>query len=187
VDGRVDRELVKRAQQGDRNAYERLARDLARPLYRIAYRIVRDSDQADDAVQQTLVAIWRELPRLRDPGRLEAWTYRLLMRFCLAESRRQRRMSAAVISITEAVPDTRDVMAGVVLHDELQRAFRTLTFEHRTVLVLRYYVGLSLSEIAEAVGVPYGTVSSRLHHATQQMRAQLVANDQVASWAGLEA
>ena len=71
-------------------------------------------------------------------------------------------------------------MAGVELHDELDRAFRTLTPEHRAVLVLRHYAGLSLPEMADALGVPYGTVSSRLHYATQAMRAQMVANDQIA-------
>lgn len=180
----MDRALVERAQQGDREAYDRLAQEVAGRLYRVAHRIVRDGDQADDAVQQTLVAIWRELPRLRDPERFDAWTYRLLVRFCLAESRRLRRLGTTVVDIHEAVPDGRDAMAGVVLHDELARAFRTLSLEHRTVLVLRHYAGLSLAEIAEATGVPYGTVSSRLHHATQAMRAQLVANDQTAAWAG---
>jgi RNA polymerase sigma-70 factor (ECF subfamily) len=184
MDGRVDRALVERAQQGDRDAYEQLARDVAGRLYRVAHRIVRDGDEADDAVQQTLVAIWRELPRLRDPERFGAWSYRLLVRFCLAETRRARRVRATAISITDTVPDERDAVTGVLLHDELARAFETLTVEHRTVLVLRHYAGLSLAEIAEAVGVPYGTVSSRLHHATQAMRAQLVANDQAAAWAG---
>ena len=65
--------LVERAQQGDRDAYERLATEAARRLYLIAYRIVRDRDRADDAAQQTLVAIWRELPTLRDPERFESW------------------------------------------------------------------------------------------------------------------
>lgn len=183
----MDRALVERAQRGDRDAYERLAGDAARRLYPIAYRIVRDSDEADDAVQQTLVAIWRGLPALRDVERFEAWTYRLLVRFCLAEARRERRKGATVVSITDALPDARDAMAGVVLHDELEQAFRTLTHEHRTVLVLRYYAGLSLPEIADALGVPYGTISSRLHHATQAMRARLVANDRVAAWGGRQA
>jgi RNA polymerase sigma-70 factor (ECF subfamily) len=171
--------LVERAQQGDRDAYERLARDAARQLYLVAYRITRDSDQADDAVQQTLVAIWQELTSLRDPERFEAWTYRMVVRACLAESRRQRRSGTAVVSITDHVPDGHDGMARVELDDELDRAFRSLTPEHRTVLVLRYYAGLALPEIADALGVPYGTVGSRLHHATAAMRAQLTANDRV--------
>jgi hypothetical protein len=81
----VDQDLVVRAQNGDREACETLARASARRLYLAAHRIVRDSDRADDAVQQTLVAMWRELPSLRDPDRFEAWTYRLVVRFCLSD------------------------------------------------------------------------------------------------------
>ena len=83
----VDRSLVERAQEGDRDAYEALALASARRLYLTAYRIVRDTDRADDAVQQTLVAMWRELPSLRDPDRFESWTYRLVLRFCCSVSR----------------------------------------------------------------------------------------------------
>jgi DNA-directed RNA polymerase specialized sigma24 family protein len=73
----VDRELVERARHGDRDAYEALARASANRLYATAYRIVHDRDLADDALQQTLVQMWRELPSLRDPDRFDAWTYRL--------------------------------------------------------------------------------------------------------------
>jgi len=131
--------LVERAQRGDREAYERLAGGAARRLYLIAWRTVRDSDQADDAVQQTLVAIWRDLPTLRDPDRFEAWTYRLVVRFCLDEVRRDKRRGATIVA---DLPDGRDPIAGVVLHDELDRAFRALTPDHRAVLALRYLVAL---------------------------------------------
>jgi RNA polymerase sigma-70 factor (ECF subfamily) len=82
----MSRALVEQAQQGDRDAYERLARSAAGRLYRVAYRILRDTDQADDAVQQTLVAIWQDLPSLRDPDRFDAWTYRMIVRQCRAET-----------------------------------------------------------------------------------------------------
>jgi RNA polymerase sigma-70 factor (ECF subfamily) len=73
----MSRLLVERAQQGDRDAYEQLARGALRRLFLVASRILRDSDAAEDAVQQTLVDIWRDLPSLRDPDRFDAWTYRL--------------------------------------------------------------------------------------------------------------
>jgi RNA polymerase sigma-70 factor (ECF subfamily) len=183
----MDRILVERARHGDRDAYERLADSVARRLYLIAYRIVRDSDQADDAVQQTLVAIWRELPSLRDPDRFESWTYRLVVRFCLAESRRNRRSGFRMVALDEDVRDGADVLAGVVLHDELDRAFRTLSPEHRAVLVLRHYADLSTNEIADVLGIPAGTVGSRLHHATRAMRARLVADGRPAAVPGASA
>lgn len=180
----MDRSLVERARGGDRDAYEALARASARRLYLTAYRIVRDADQAEDAVQQALVAIWRELPSLRDPDRFESWTYRLVVRFCLAESRRRRRAGIRQIPIDDLVPSRADDFADVDLRDQLSRALHDLSVEHRTVVVLHHYAGLPLAEIAEILGVPYGTVGSRLHHATRALRASLAAADRVPSTGG---
>lgn len=176
----MDRTLVEAAQHGDRDAFERLARAIARRLYLIAYRIVRDSDRADDAVQQALVAIWRELPTLRDPEKFDGWTYRVVVRFCLADVRRTRVAGLSTVSLPDGLREpreTRDEIREVGERDEMERAFLTLTPQHRAVVVLHHYAGLSLAEIAKALGVPYGTVGSRLHHATRALRASLEAND----------
>lgn len=173
----MDRTLVERAQRGDRDAYEALARASASRLYRTAHRIVRDTDRAEDAVQQTLVTIWRELPSLRDPDRFESWTYRLVVRFCLIESRRARRTGIREISLDELTPASSDGIADADLRDQLDRALRELSPEHRAVVVLHHYAGLPLGEIAEILGVPYGTIGSRLHHATRSLRAALEAGE----------
>ena len=107
----MDRALVERAQSGDRNAYEALARASAPRLYATAYRIVRDGDLADEAVQQTLVQMWRELPSLRDPDRFAAWTYRLVVRYCLLDARRARRTGIHEIRIAESTPSRADAYA----------------------------------------------------------------------------
>jgi RNA polymerase sigma-70 factor (ECF subfamily) len=180
----MDRTLVERAQGGDHGAYEALAEASARRLYLAAYRIVRDSDRAQDAVQQTLVAIWRELPSLRDPDRFEAWTYRLVVRFCLAEARRSRRTGIRQIPLDEMTLSGNDPITAVDLRDQLDRALRALSVEHRTVVVLHHYVGLPLGEIAEILGIPYGTVGSRLHTATRALRASIGAGEPVLSTGG---
>ncbi len=97
----MSRALVERAQQGDREAYEELALGVTRQLFLVAARIVRDPDLAQDAVQQTLVAMWRDLPSLRDPDRFEAWTYRMVVRFCRAASRRERRLGVRIVDLSE--------------------------------------------------------------------------------------
>lgn len=173
----MDESLVIRAQRGDRDAYETLARASAPRLYRIAHRIARDPDHADEAVQQTLVALWRELPSLRDPARFEAWTYRLIVRFCLLESRRARRIRLREVALDDVFSSTNDAYADSDIRDRLDRALGELSADHRAVVVLHYYVGLSLAEISSIVGVPYGTVGSRLHHATRSMRSALDAGD----------
>jgi RNA polymerase sigma-70 factor (ECF subfamily) len=171
----MTRELVERAREGDRDAYEQLARGAARRLFLVASRILQDADAAEDAVQQTLVGIWRDLPTLRDPDRFEAWTYRMVVRACRGQGRRERRMGITVHDLSEAVPAGRDPVGDVLLHDELGRAFDALGQEHRTVVVLHHLVGLPLGEIAEILDVPYGTVGSRLHHAMRLMRASIEA------------
>lgn len=176
----MDRALVERAQRGERDAYEALARASARRLYLTAYRIVRDTDRAEDAVQQTLVAIWRELPSLRDPDRFEAWTYRLVVRFCLSEARRVRRTGVREIRLDEREPVRTDPFAASDLRDQLDRALAALSPDHRTVVVLHHYAGLPLGEVAEILGVPYGTVGSRLHHATRALRAAIEAGERPA-------
>jgi RNA polymerase sigma factor (sigma-70 family) len=128
----VDRGLIERAQDGDRDAYEQLARACARRLYGSAYRIVRDRDRADDAVQQVLIAIWRDVMGLRDPDRFDAWTYRLIVRTCLAETRRPRRLRVTLHPLAEDVAvahdDTADAFAATsqsaVLPETTARSWR---------------------------------------------------------------
>ncbi|MEO6208373.1 MAG: sigma-70 family RNA polymerase sigma factor [Candidatus Limnocylindrales bacterium] len=180
----MDRSLVEQAQRGDRDAYEALAHGSARRLYLAAYRIVRDADQAEDAVQQTLVAMWQELPSLRDPDRFESWTYRLVVRFCLAEARRHRRAGIRQIPIDELLPSRGDDFAESDLRDQLTRALEGLSLDHRTVVVLHHYAGLPLAEIAEILGIPFGTVGSRLHHATRALRASLAAGERTTATGG---
>jgi RNA polymerase sigma-70 factor, ECF subfamily len=174
----VDRALVVRAQDGDREAYEAVASAVARSLYLTAYRIVRDADAAHDATQQALVAIWRELPSLRDPDRFHAWAYRLVVRACLDQDRRARRAGVRHVALDDMIPTRDDGIATADTRDQLERALRTLSIQHRTVVVLHHYAGLSLGEIAEILGVPYGTVGSRMHHAIRSLRAALLAADE---------
>jgi RNA polymerase sigma-70 factor, ECF subfamily len=171
----MSRALVERAQRGDRDAYEQLTRDAARRLFLVASRLLRDNDAAEDAVQQTLVTIWRDLATLRDPDRFEAWTYRIVVRACREESRRHRRMGITVVDLSDSMAAAGDGIADVALRDQLGRAFDRLSHDHRTVIVLHHLIGLPLGEIAEILDIPYGTVGSRLHHAMRAMRVAIEA------------
>ena len=79
---------IGRAQHGDEEAFASLAVAAGDRLHAVAHRILRDTYLAEDATQQALLAIWRDLPQLRDPARFDAWSYRLLVRACYAEGRR---------------------------------------------------------------------------------------------------
>ena len=170
----MDDELVRRAARGDAEAFDALARDRIDRLYAIAHRILRDHHDAEDAVQQALWTAWTDLPGLRDPSRLDAWLYRLLVRCCY-RSARGRRRRAGVIPLTpdHDVAGPRSATSGLETRETLERAFASLGTEHRAVVVLHHYVGLPGDEVAEVLGIPHGTVRSRLHYAMQRLRAAI--------------
>lgn len=168
--------LVERARAGDEEAFASLARAAGDRLLAIAYRILRDLGLAEDAVQQTLVLAWRELPSLRDVDRFDAWLRRLLVHACYREARRGRRWAANVRALPLDEPARGDDYGDVVARDQLERGFRRLPPEQRAVFVFHHYLGLSLLEVAAELGVPLGTVKSRLHYATNSLRAALEAD-----------
>ena len=172
----MDSELVERAQRGDKGAYALVAGAIADRFLAVARRILRDQDLAEDATQQALLAIWQKLPQLRDPGRFEAWSYRLLVNACYAEGRKERRWmpNLRLLPVEEAVAP--DGMSSVIDRDQLERGFGRLSFDHRAVLVLYHYLDLPLDEIARILEIPVGTAHSRLHHAMRGLRAALEAD-----------
>lgn len=171
----MHRDLVVRAMAGDHEAFGELARLSIGRLYAVAHLMLRDQGQAEDATQEALVAAWRDLSSLRDPDRFDAWLRTLLVRACYREARRGRRglIEATVPSIQSAVPDR---SADLADRDEVERGFRRLDPDQRAVIVLHFYLGLPLTEVAATLGIPDGTAKSRLHRATQAMRATLDAD-----------
>jgi len=174
----MDRELVVRAQGGDLDAFSRLAASSLSRLNAIARLIVRDDGRAEDAVQETLVDAWRDLRGLRDPDRFDAWLNRILVRACQDVSRRDWRHRTFELPFlaTDDVA-TPDVQASQARSDELERGLRSLSVDQRTVLVLAYYLDLPLAEAAATLGIPIGTMKSRLHRALDALRASLEAEE----------
>ena len=172
----MDTDLVVRAQNGDEEAFASLAVAAGDRLHAVAHRILRDIDLAEDATQQALLTVWRDLPQLRDPARFDAWSYRLLVRACYAEARRTRRWAPNLRVLPADQPATVDDSDLVVDRDQLERGFTRLSIDHRAVVVLHHYLDMPLNEVAETLGVPVGTVKSRLHHAMRGLRAALAAD-----------
>jgi RNA polymerase sigma-70 factor (ECF subfamily) len=168
-------ELVRQARDGDRDAYDVLMTDVVDHLYRIARLILRDYDSAEDAVQEALVRCWRDLPRLRDPSRFDAWLNRILLNAVTDEARTRRR-SGASLTVLHMEPSQPDGAAALANRDEIGRVFDRLSIEHRTVVVLHFYLGLTAAEAATTIGIPVGTAKSRLHYATEALRAALEAD-----------
>ena len=168
-------DLVVRAQSGDREAFDALAAGLYDRLYSISRRILRDGHGAEDAVQEALIRGWRDLRSLRDPNRFEAWMHRLLVRACHDQARRgASRFEITMATVDFGRSDPVDEYAAVAHRDELERAFLELPIDQRAVIVLTHYVGMPAPQVAEVLGVPAGTVYSRLHYGLRHMRAGLL-------------
>jgi RNA polymerase sigma-70 factor, ECF subfamily len=173
-------ELVVRAREGDRDAFSELVARSIGQLSAVARLILRDEYAAQDAVQDACIEAWRSLPGLRDPDKYEAWMRRLLVRACFQNIRRSRRVQAVEIELT---PDHEPAIAGLErqldIHDQVERGLARLSADLRAVVVLVYYLDLPYVDAAQAMGVPLGTVKSRLNRATQALRAEIEADDRV--------
>ena len=173
----MDRDLVERARRGDREAFTVLVHQVSDALYALAFRILRDTGRAEDALQNALVLAWRRLPHLRDAERFEAWIHRILVHACYDEVQRSRGWTANVRVLPVDGPTTPDETSTVL-------ARRRIPVEQRAVFVMHHYLGLPLVEIAEILGIPAGTARSRLHYATQGLRGALTGDVELALQGG---
>jgi RNA polymerase sigma-70 factor (ECF subfamily) len=181
---RMERDLVVRAQGGYVDAFSALTAGRTTRLFATARLILRDDDRAADAVQDAMLQAWLDLRGLRDPDRFDAWLHRLLVRACYAAARRNRAREVVEIEMTplheRGIPDAQ---RSIAVRDQLERGFRRLSTDHRVVIVLVHYLGFPLAEAAEAIGVPIGTVQSRLNRANAAMRAAIEADGRPTSLA----
>ncbi len=172
----MDAELVNRAQRGDQAAFAEIAAATYGRLHSLAFGILRDRALAEDAVQQAMLDAWRNLPKLRDPARFEAWTYRLTVNACYAEAKRAKRWLPNMPIDSPREPVAPDEIGPVADRELIDRGFRLLSVDQRAVLVLRHLVGLPLEEVAATLDIPPGTARSRLYRALQTMRASIDAD-----------
>jgi RNA polymerase sigma-70 factor (ECF subfamily) len=170
------RTLVERAREGDRDAFAVLARASATRLDAAARLVLRDRELARDAVQETLIRAWRDLPGLRDPERFDAWLHRLLVHAAIDEARRRRRRVVEVDLVPLAHPSHGDDIGLVADRDALDRALAGLPPEHRALVVLHYYLGMPLPEAASSLGISLGAAKSRLHRAIAALRRAFTAD-----------
>ena len=165
--------LVERARDGDHDAFSELARAAVVRLDRAARLILRDPELARDAVQDGLIRAWRDLPGLREADRFDAWLHRLTVNACLDLARRRRRRPIEVELSPIYQPAIADASAGVARRDLVESVLRSLDPDGRAIVVLHYYLGMPLTEVAATLSIPVGTVKSRLHRALGEMRVAI--------------
>jgi len=177
--GAGELDLVRRAQDGDADAFDLLVSRRVTAAFRTAWAILRDETDARDATQEAFFQIWRDLPRLRDPARFDAWAARILHNRCTSLLRRRRRSA-----IREVPVDAWDEDAGYgtgrprfaddhAESDAIRRAFAMLSEPHRTLLAFHYVHGRSVADLAAMTDAPVGTVKSRLFDARRALERAL--------------
>jgi len=164
------RGLVELARRGDHDAFAVLARAAIARLHATARLIVRDSELARDAVQEAFIQAWRDLPGLRDPDRFDAWLHRLIVHSCIDAARRRRRRIIEVELTPFDGPFVGDIATLVADQDLIDRSLGGLEPAARALVVMHYYLGMSVPDAADALGIPLGTAKSRLHRSLAQMR-----------------
>lgn len=164
------RVLVERAGKGDPDAFAQLVDPALARLDAAARLILRDGELARDAVQETLIRAWRDLPGLRDPARFDAWLHRLTVNACLDLARHRRRRPIEVELNPLDSPTQPDHAGSLADRELVDQALRRLDPGHRAVVALHYLLGMPLPEVAASLGIPLGTAKSRLHNALAAMR-----------------
>ena len=172
----IDELLVVRCQEGGREAFDLLVRRWQRRLWRYARRLTGSDDAAWDVMQETWMAILKQIRRLSDPAWFAVWAYRIVRNKCADHCRRasrQRHLAVALAQRQEAHADPPREGPG----DAVAAALRRLPPDRQELLTLKYAADLNIIEIAVVLGIPAGTVKSRLHHARAQLR-RILQGDQ---------
>lgn len=162
----MDPALIRRAQNGDVEAFTALVAGRFEPMQRTAMAILGHEADARDAVADALAAVWRELPRLRDPEAFDAWSTRILVHACRRRLRGRGRTRVREVAM-EAAEGARPLSSpspgdSIVERLALDRAFERLDANARAILVLHHLDGRRLDEVAAILGIPVGTAKSRL-------------------------
>ncbi len=165
--------LLERARNGEPAAFERLVNDHAQRTWAVCYRITGNSHDAEDALQDALIAAWQNLPRFRGESRFGTWLHRIAANASLAVVRRRREVVMDELPAARAEAAAANLYDRFAESDRIEAALRTLPEDFRVALVLREFGDLSYQDIATHQGVPVQTVKSRLNRARAAMASAL--------------
>ncbi len=180
-----DAAVVERARAGDHESFRVLVERYQGRLFRLALRVLRDEEQARDAVQDAFLKVYRSLDRFEGRSSFYTWLYRLVMNQCLDARRRDRSDRHVEFedersgelgegAQSEGPPEPAAELLRGELRGQMQRAIAALPDDARRTFLLREVDGLSYAEIARSLRIPKGTVMSRLHYARRRLRAALL-------------
>ena len=172
-----ERELIARLQQRDEAAFEELIRQYEKKVYTLCFRMCGSSEDAEEAAQDTFLALWRGIDRFRQESSLSTWIYRLASNACIDTLRRRKKQNAVslddeelFIDAVDPSPQPQETAERREVQRLLQKGLLSLPEEYRKVLILREIEGLSYTEIAESASLELGTVKSRISRGRALLR-----------------
>ncbi len=171
-----DQDAIRLCQEGDREAFRHLVDQYKDVLYGTAYLMTGNAAVAEEQVQETFISAWRGIRGFRTGQPVKPWLVRILVNGVLDERRRRSIPTASLedVPLSGGAGDPGELAEKLDSRDQVRRALGTLSVEHRQVVMLRYFTGLSVPEIAYGLGCREGTVKSRLHRALAQLRQTIV-------------
>ena len=173
----MDSQWLRQCREGDPLAIERLVNTHQAEVYRLALSILDDPDEAGDATQDVFVSALRSLDSFRGDASLKTWLFSIAINLCRSRLQRSgnrarlRQILQSLVRRDQPGPESEAIRHEA--NSALWQAVRALDDKHRIPVILRYYHDLSVAEIAETIGIPVGTVHSRLNHARERLRARL--------------
>ena len=169
--------LIEAAKVGDQEAFRHIVERYQGAVYNLAYRMLGDPEEAEDAAQEIFVRLYRQLARYDPERKFSTWTLAIATNYCIDQLRRRRMQ---LVPLENIIPWARARDAGPEgealsreSRDEVQRLLKQLPEKYRAPLVLRYWEDLSCAEIAEILGVPEGTIKTQIHRARKQLGKML--------------
>jgi RNA polymerase sigma-70 factor (ECF subfamily) len=178
-------DLMEALRAGDVSAFEAVFQDYRKMVFKTAYLMTGSKEEAEDVLQEVFVSVWRSRKTFNPKkGKLSTWIYRITVNRCL--SRRRRKKPALLpledknidLPYTKPTKQPEEILVTRLEYERLVKAMNALDSKHRSVLVLRYFNDLSYDEIAQVIGIPLGTVKSRISQALKSLRAQMSAQHQ---------
>ncbi len=176
-------EAVRRFLDGDEEAFDRLVRAWETRIYNVAWRFLGNREDAQDATQETFFSAYRSLRTLRDPKSFPTWLYRIALNHCRARWRSRSQelsldepltgMDGDYRELHHGIPAGGDTGSLVETRDLLRKSLLGLSVDHRTAVVLKEYLGLSLEEVAQVMDCPLSTAKSRLYHGLRGVQRNL--------------
>lgn len=169
-----ERDLISRSRGGDLDAFESLVRAHQDRIYNLAYRLTGNREDATDAAQEAFIRAFQALPRFRQASTFSTWLYRIAVNAALDLVRRRPAIPPVELTSDHRAPDDPEVEAQRRdIHRRIHAALGHVPAEYRAAVVLRDLQGLEYEEVARVLGVPVGTVRSRISRGREVLRAQL--------------